>query len=72
VNARSAAAERPATIPDVARRAGVSHETLSRVINRSPKVAETTRERVLWAIRELGYDDLPVADYVEPALTTVH
>jgi LacI family transcriptional regulator len=55
------ASQRPATIRDVARRAGVSHQTVSRVINRSPKVAEPTRERVLTAIRELGYVPSPMA-----------
>src|SRR4051794_34001039 len=40
---------------DVAARAGVSHQTVSRVINGSPNVAPPTRERVLAAIAELGY-----------------
>ncbi len=40
---------------DVARRAGVSHQTVSRVINAQPNVAGPTRERVLAAISELGY-----------------
>ena len=40
---------------DVARLAGVSHQTVSRVINSSPDVAATTREKVLKAIEELGY-----------------
>src|SRR4051812_49840782 len=40
---------------DVAARAGVSHQTVSRVINGSPNVAPPTRERVLEAIAELGY-----------------
>jgi LacI family transcriptional regulator len=44
-----------ATIRDVARRAGVSHQTVSRVINRETSVADTTRERVRRAIRELEY-----------------
>lgn len=46
--------ERP-TIRDVARRAGVSIGTVSRVLNGRPLVAESTRERVLAAIRELNY-----------------
>ena len=49
------AAGRRATIRDVAARAGVSHQTVSRVINRNPNVADPTQERVLSAIRELGY-----------------
>jgi DNA-binding LacI/PurR family transcriptional regulator len=40
---------------DVAARAGVSHQTVSRVINGHPNVAPQTRERVERAIRELGY-----------------
>jgi DNA-binding LacI/PurR family transcriptional regulator len=40
---------------DVAARAGVSHQTVSRVLNGSPEVKEATRVRVLAAIAELGY-----------------
>lgn len=40
---------------DVALRAGVSHQTVSRVINGSDSVRASTRERVLTAMRELGY-----------------
>src|SRR5688572_13959112 len=40
---------------DVASRAGVSHQTVSRVLNGSPLVREETRARVLTAIGELGY-----------------
>jgi DNA-binding LacI/PurR family transcriptional regulator len=40
---------------DVAARAGVSHQTVSRVINRHPSVAPHTRARVEQAIAELGY-----------------
>jgi LacI family transcriptional regulator len=43
------------TIRDVARRAGVSAMTVSRVINRSPSVSPETRSRVEQAIAELGY-----------------
>lgn len=43
------------TISDVARRAGVSSMTVSRVVNGRPNVAEETRARVLAAIHELGY-----------------
>lgn len=44
-----------ATIADVAKRAGVSSATVSRVINRNYPVAAATRERVEAAISELGY-----------------
>ncbi|WP_091547234.1 LacI family DNA-binding transcriptional regulator [Modestobacter sp. DSM 44400] len=40
---------------DVAARAGVSHQTVSRVVNKHPHVATATRERVQRAIEELGY-----------------
>ncbi|WP_306319440.1 MULTISPECIES: LacI family DNA-binding transcriptional regulator [unclassified Streptomyces] len=40
---------------DVARAAGVSHQTVSRVLNGSPQVLPETRERVLAAVEQLGY-----------------
>ncbi len=40
---------------DVARLAGVSHQTVSRVLHDSPQVRADTRERVLTAIRQLDY-----------------
>ena len=40
---------------DVARIAGVSHQTVSRVLNDHPSVSEQTRLRVQAAIAELGY-----------------
>jgi DNA-binding LacI/PurR family transcriptional regulator len=40
---------------DVARLAGVSHQTVSRVLNEHPNVRPLTRERVLAAVRELAY-----------------
>jgi LacI family transcriptional regulator len=43
------------TIRDVARRAGVSAMTVSRVLNGQPRVAEATRRRVEAAVAELGY-----------------
>lgn len=43
------------TITDVARRAGVSPMTVSRVINGEKNVREATRTRVSEAIQELGY-----------------
>ncbi len=44
-----------ATIDDVARLAGVSIKTVSRVVNREQNVRESTRERVQRAITELNY-----------------
>jgi DNA-binding LacI/PurR family transcriptional regulator len=40
---------------DVAKAVGVSHQTVSRVVNGHPAVRSETRERVLAAIEELGY-----------------
>lgn len=44
-----------ANIREVARKAGVSIKTVSRVINNSPEVAAETRERVRQVIDVLGY-----------------
>jgi LacI family transcriptional regulator len=44
-----------ATIADVAARAGVSPMTVSRVVNADKNVSDTTRGRVLCAVRELNY-----------------
>jgi len=46
---------RRAVMADVGRLAGVSHQTVSRVINGSPHVRPETRERVLKAMLDLGY-----------------
>lgn len=43
------------SIISVAKAAGVSNKTVSRVINGEPHVTEETRERVEKAIRDLGY-----------------
>ena len=45
----------PATIYDVAREAGVSDATVSRVFNNKHNVKADTRERVLQAAEKLGY-----------------
>jgi DNA-binding LacI/PurR family transcriptional regulator len=52
---------RAAVMSDVARLAGVSHQTVSRVINDSSQVRAETRQRVLAAMRELGYRPNSVA-----------
>ena len=43
------------TLSDVARAAGVSTATVSRCLNTSEKVSETTRKRVMQAVETLGY-----------------
>lgn len=52
---------RAANIFDVARLAGVSHQTVSRVINDLPNVRDSTRARVEQAIAQLHYSPSPAA-----------
>jgi DNA-binding LacI/PurR family transcriptional regulator len=52
---------RPATLADVARAVGLSHQTVSRVLNEHPSVRADTRERVRQAIEDLGYRRNPAA-----------
>jgi DNA-binding LacI/PurR family transcriptional regulator len=47
--------DRAPSIHDVAEAAGVSYQTVSRVLNDRPKIAPATRDRVLAAIDALGY-----------------
>jgi LacI family transcriptional regulator len=49
------------TIRDVAAASGVSHQTVSRVINDRPDVAEETRRRVQQVIEELRYQPSAIA-----------
>ncbi|MEN6482884.1 MAG: LacI family DNA-binding transcriptional regulator [Anaerolineaceae bacterium] len=53
--------KRRVTIKQVAEAANVSTQTISRVINNRPDVAEETRERVLNVIENLGYHPNAVA-----------
>jgi DNA-binding LacI/PurR family transcriptional regulator len=46
---------RAPSIRDVARLAGVSHQTVSRVLNQHPSIRETTKQRVLQVMEELQY-----------------
>jgi DNA-binding LacI/PurR family transcriptional regulator len=56
-----ASPRRTAVMADVARLAGVSHQTVSRVINDSAHVRVETRRRVLAAMRTLDYRPNPAA-----------
>lgn len=57
----SASSSRPATpvkrttMTDIAALSGVSYQTVSRVVNGMPDVADTTRERLLKIMSEVGY-----------------
>ncbi len=56
----------PATIYDVAKKAGVSIATVSRVLNKKDNVSEETKQRVMDAIEELNY----VPNMIASALMT--
>lgn len=45
-----------ATIKDIAKKCGVGTTTVSRVINNSSSVAESTKQKVLKAMKELNYE----------------
>lgn len=47
--------KRDVTIHDVAAQSGVSYQTVSRVINEMPDVADATRQRVTKVLDRLGY-----------------
>lgn len=49
------------TMRDVAHRAGVSIKTVSRVVNEEADIAASTRQRVITAIDELGYQPNAIA-----------
>ena len=55
MNRRVRQSFKDATLDDVAARCGVSYQTVSRVANGSPLVADKTRARILKAIAELNY-----------------
>jgi DNA-binding LacI/PurR family transcriptional regulator len=52
---------RAPNIRDVARLAGVSYQTVSRVLNDHPSIRDSTRDRVLAVIAETGYRPNPAA-----------
>ncbi|SMB78931.1 LacI family DNA-binding transcriptional regulator [Deinococcus hopiensis] len=51
----------PVTLADVAAQAGVSRMTVSKVVNKQPGISDSTRQRVLQVIDELGYTAHPSA-----------
>ncbi len=60
-DSKESMANKKATITDVAKKAGVSTGTVSAVLNDRPTVRAQTRERVVAAIRQLGYQPSPSA-----------
>jgi LacI family transcriptional regulator len=64
------AVTRRPTMPDVARAAGVSVKTVSRVINDEPNVSPTTHERVVAAIGALGFRRNDVARNLRSGTTS--
>lgn len=46
---------RAPNIRDVAKLAGVSYQTVSRVLNENPSIRDSTKQRVLDVIKEIGY-----------------
>lgn len=54
-------AAKASTINDIARLAGVSKKTVSRIINHSPLVRQDTREKVEALMQEVGYTPDPMA-----------
>lgn len=59
-----------ATLKDVAAHAGVSHQTVSNVLNGHPSIRPTTRERVLSAIQALDYHPNQAAKALREARVT--
>lgn len=55
MNKSTSAAPKPANSKEIARLAGVSQATVSRVLSGHPHVADATRQRVLEVIEQTGY-----------------
>ncbi|WP_412030575.1 LacI family DNA-binding transcriptional regulator [Deinococcus yunweiensis] len=60
----------PVTLKDVAQHAGVSHQTVSNVLNGHPHIRPTTKERVLASIAALDYYPNQAAKALREARTT--
>ena len=56
---------------DVAKLAGVSTTTVSRVLNNHPYVTDETRSKVLWAMEQLGYQPSRVARRLRMQVTQI-
>lgn len=52
---------KPLNLVDIARQAGVSRSTVSRVINGEQYVSERTREKVMAVVNKVGYTPNPIA-----------
>ena len=61
-----------ATLEDVARHAGVSYQTVSRVLNKSANVSEATRRKVEKSIEALRYVPNRLADRKSTRLNSSH
>ena len=62
-----------ATIKDVARHAGVSTATVSRVLNGTGKVSDETQRRVQQSINTLGFEpDFLAVSYTHLTLPTIY
>ena len=59
------------TVKDVAKRAGVSPSTVSRVCNNHASISRETRDRVQKAIAELGYEVPVVETVTAPAIKKI-
>ena len=56
------------SMAQVAKIAGVSHQTVSRVVNNFPGVKPQTRERVEEVIRQTGYVPTPLRELWSPSV----
>ena len=59
------------TIEDVARLAGVSNSTVSRVLNKKEYVKESTRKKVFNAVAELGYKPNRIARSLRASMSQI-